>query len=373
MKSKRVVVAGHLCVDITPAIPDNGVIDAEHLLVPGRMINVGSADIHPGGAVANTGLAMRFFGADVTLAGAVGDDDLGDIVTGIMNRQGADSGLIRKAGGSTSYSVVIAAPGVDRIFLHHSGVNDDFRADDLSEEMLEGAALMHFGYPPAMRGMYAEDGDELVRVLRKAADAGAAVSLDLSGVDEHSEAGRVDWQRILNRALPLTDVFVPSIEELCFMIDRERFFSIRSKANGGDFCGALDVERDVRPLARRCLNLGAKIVLIKCGVSGMVLCTAEEDRLSEISPRLALDVPAWSAREIRERCYKPDRICSAAGAGDTGIAAFLTAMLNGYDPAGAVRLAAAAGACCVTAYDALSGLQPFPELEERIAAGWEKY
>ena len=27
---------------------------------------------------------------------------------------------------------------------------------------------------------------------------------------------------------------------------------------------------------------------------------------------------------------------------------------------------------CVTEYDALSGLVPFPELEERIRSGWKK-
>ena len=34
-------------------------------------------------------------------------------------------------------------------------------------------------------------------------------------------------------------------------------------------------------------------------------------------------------------------------------------------------LAAAEGACAVTAYDALGGLRPLDELEARIASGWE--
>ena len=69
----------------------------------------------------------------------------------------------------------------------------------------------------------------------------------------------------------------------------------------------------------------------------------------------------------------PDRILSGTGAGDTSIAAFLTAMLSGEDPEMCLHLAAAAGASCVAAYDALGGLCSLEELKERIEAGWEKY
>ena len=43
-----------------------------------------------------------------------------------------------------------------------------------------------------------------------------------------------------------------------------------------------------------------------------------------------------------------------------------------YAPERCLQLATAAGACCVTAYDALSGLLPFEEMERRIDAGWAK-
>ena len=46
-------------------------------------------------------------------------------------------------------------------------------------------------------------------------------------------------------------------------------------------------------------------------------------------------------------------------------------MLQGYAPAECVRFASAEGACCVTAYDALSGLKTIPELDARIRRGWE--
>ena len=70
-------------------------------------------------------------------------------------------------------------------------------------------------------------------------------------------------------------------------------------------------------------------------------------------------------------CFKADVVRSATGAGDTSIAAFLAAVLEGKGPAACIALAAAEGACCVTAYDALSGLKPLDELEERIRKGWQ--
>jgi hypothetical protein len=36
-----------------------------------------------------------------------------------------------------------------------------------------------------------------------------------------------------------------------------------------------------------------------------------------------------------------------------------------------MELAAATGASCIEAYDALSGLKPLPELKAKIAEGWE--
>ena len=100
--------------------------------------------------------------------------------------------------------------------------------------------------------------------------------------------------------------------------------------------------------------------------------SAKEDVLRRIPQRLGIDPERWAGLEGFEASYRPDRILSATGAGDTSIAAFLTAMLEGYGPDECIKLAAAAGACCVSSYDALSGLKPLKELSDRIESGWEK-
>lgn len=369
---KKVIVAGHICLDITPVFPDKKVSGVSEMLAPGKLIEMGNADVHTGGAVANTGLALKLLGADVSLMGKIGRDAFGDMVAEILKRYGAAEGLIRAEGESTSYSVVLAIPGIDRIFLHHPGANHTFRAADIPRERIKDAALFHFGYPPLMRSMYTDGGAELVHVLRMVREAGAATSLDLAAVDAGSEAGQADWRGILERALPYVDFFVPSIEELCFMIDRKRYDSWQKRAAGGDITEVLSVEEDIRPVARQCMEMGAKVLLLKCGAPGMYLCTANEETLSGISSRLALQADSWADQDFFEKSYVPGKVLSGTGAGDTSIAAFLQAVLEGEGPTMAMHLAAAEGASCVEAYDALGGLKSLDELKRKIEAGWEK-
>ena len=369
---KKAIAAGHICLDITPAFPDRKAERVSDALVPGQLLNVGPADVHTGGAVANTGLAMKSFGADVSLMGKVGNDAFGRMVLSALRECGADQGMICSETEATSYSVVLAIPGIDRIFLHNPGANDSFRADDIPLPALKEAALLHFGYPPLMRSMYEQDGAELVRLMRRANEAGAAASLDLAAVDANSAAGRVSWRRILERTLPYVDFFVPSAEELCFMLDPARFAEWQARAAGRDITDVLEPQTDIAPLAEECLRLGARVVLIKCGGPGMYFRSADRRTLERISPRLSLDASAWADRAWFEHSFVPERVLSGTGAGDASIAAFLTAVLEGRPPEQAVTLAAAAGACCVSAYDALSGLIPFEAMEKKIASGWAR-
>ena len=152
------------------------------------------------------------------------------------------------------------------------------------------------------------------------------------------------------------------------MLDRARYD--RLAAEGGDMTRALDLEAEAAPLADRLLAMGCRVVLIKCGTSGMYYKTADKGALRAVGDRLPLDADAWAEQSGVQPCFQADIVRSGTGAGDTSIAAFLTAVLAGKEPAACAALAAAEGACCVTGYDALSGLKSLPELEERIRSGW---
>lgn len=365
-------MAGHICLDITPVFPNAGAKHLEDVLSPGKLVEVKEADVHTGGCVANTGLAMKILGADVTLMGKIGRDAFGDMVLNILRRYDAESGMLFSDHFSTSYSVVVAVPGIDRIFLHNPGANNAFRADDILADIPSDVSLFHFGYPPIMKAMYENDGAELLKLMRRMKEMGIATSMDMAAVDAASEAGRADWEKILSLVLPFVDFFVPSVEELCFMLDRKRFEEWQARARGGDITGFLDVDADIRPLADRCMELGAKVLLIKCGAPGIYYRTADRETLGYIGGDLMPEPGKWADAEGFERSYVPDKIVSGTGAGDTSIAAFLTAVLEGCPLEECLRLATATGACCVASYDALSGLKSFDELREKIGQGWKK-
>ena len=369
---KRAICAGHVCLDITPSIPDTGARRIEDWLRPGKLLDVGAAVVSPGGSVTNTGLCMKKLGVDISLMGKVGNDELGDMLALLFAQYGVEDSLIRQSGVTTSYSVILAIPGLDRVFLHNSGANHVFFADDIPWDKVEGAALVHFGYPTVMRSMYQNDGEELLALMRRVHEAGAATSLDMSSIDPDSEAGRVDWAKLLERVLPHVDFFEPSVEELCFMLDPETLSNWQRRANGGDVCEVLRLEEDILPLAERCMALGPKALLLKCGAPGLCFQSADVEALRGIPPRLGLDADAWGGRRFFEASYLPDRVVSGTGAGDTSIGAFLTAVLNGSDPEWAVKLAAATGASCVSKADSLSGIPSLAELEARIRKGWKK-
>ena len=115
---KKVIVAGHVCLDITPAFCETGKSTIPEILMPGKLIETKGVSVSAGGTVANTGLAMKFFGADERLMGKVGCDDFGEMICNILKKHGADGHMIHAENETSSYSVVIALPQINRIFLH---------------------------------------------------------------------------------------------------------------------------------------------------------------------------------------------------------------------------------------------------------------
>lgn len=369
--SKKIISAGHICLDITPIFPDNrSYKDIASILIPGKLINMDKADVSTGGSVANTGLALKKLGCDVTLLGKVGNDHFGDLIKSIVSSYGA-GGLISDDNSSTSYSVVLAVPGIDRVFLHNPGANDTFSSDDISDEVLSDAVLFHFGYPTLMKNMYENDAKDLVRLFEKVKSKGIATSMDMAAIDPGSDAAKADWKKILDDTLAYVDFFLPSFEELCFMLDREKYEKMI--ASGSDITDIIDMNKDVSPLAKKCIDMGCKTVVIKCGMRGLFYMTGDSKAIMDIGQRLKINRDDWADRSGIQPCFKAKIVRSATGAGDTSIAAFLAALINGRSISECVRLAAAEGACCVTGYDALSGLKTLDELEQAIDDGWETW
>ncbi len=387
MLEAEVVVAGNICLDVTPVFPRRNAraraaetegtpgtaaapgapvpaalalstlapaASFDSVIRPGSLVRLEGVDIHTGGAVANVGLALGIFGARASLRAKVGDDQFGSLVRDILSKTGADGDIVVASGEATSYTVVLAPPGLDRSFLHAPGANDSFRFRDIDMDRVRSARLFHFGYPTLMAGMYRDGGAELVETFRAVHETGTLTSLDLASVDPSSPAALEDWPAILQETLPYVDFFVPSVEELAFMIDKPIFERL-----GSGSLASLSIEGDVIPLAKRALSLGSKVVMIKLGERGLYVASAQ-------------GFEGWGERSAFIPAFVPARVLSATGAGDSAIAAFLASFLRGYSLERAATLAAAAGAACVEAFDALSGLRGLDELESKINSGWTR-
>lgn len=373
MSRKKVIVAGHSCLDVTPEFAQvDKVAEISKILSPGKLVLTKGVDIHSGGAVSNTGIAMKLLGLDVSLVTMIGNDPFGELLLQIYRKYGVADHVIISKEESTSYSVVLAVPGIDRIFLHDPGCNMVFSFEDIKELDLSDVILFHFGYPPLMKQMYDKDGEQLTAMFQYLKSKGIATSMDMAFVDEKCEAGKADWTKILTNTLPYVDFFVPSVEELCWMIDRPRYNSWIERAKGKDMVSILDPDKDIRPLTDKCMEMGTSVLLLKCGAPGLFYRTAGEEKVRGLSSITGIDTKDWSNQIGFEVSYQPRRVLSGTGAGDTTIAAFLTAMLKGYSFDMSIHLAAAEGASCVEEYGALGGIKTLDVLEEKIKNGWEK-
>lgn len=364
-----VVVAGHICLDVIPAFSrHNGVGD---LLVPGKLVDVGAAVLATGGAVANTGLALHKLGVSTRLMGKVGDDLFGRAILAIV--RDCDPALademIVGAEENSSYTIVINPPDIDRIFLHCPGANDTFCAEDVKVDQLEGVHLFHFGYPPLMRRMYADEGLELATLLRRVKESGIITSLDMAKPDPQSDAGQADWAQILQRALPYVDVFIPSWEEILFMMRRDL---LQSHPFGAEDLFLHNGETMLSEIAEQLLAWGAAVVGIKLGDQGLYLrTTSDSARFAKMNSGYSADMASWVGRELLAPCFAAE-VKGTTGAGDCTVAGLLTGLLHGQEPEDALTSAVAVGACNVEAADATSGVPSWQAVQQRIAAGWSR-
>ncbi len=325
----EVVVAGHICLDIIPQFP-RADVDYRAVMQPGKLIFVDKPVLGTGGAVSNTGLALHKLGFATALMGKVGDDLFGRAILDIVRTHSPvlAAGMIVDPQAVSSYTVVVNPPQIDRMFLHCPGANDTFAAADVRYEELRGARLFHFGYPPLMRRFYADPG-ELAKMFRRVKELGLTTSLDMAFPDPNSEAGRAPWPVILKNALPHVDIFLPSLDEMRFMLGME----------------------DMRGIGRQLLEWGAKTVGLKLGEDGLYVRTAD--------------------RELHAPCFRAN-VVGTTGSGDCTIAGFLAGWLKGQSLEQMVTSAVAVGACNVEAADATSGIIPWDQVQARIAAGWPR-
>lgn len=347
----QIIVAGHICLDMIPQLPSAGTA-GRFQIEPGSLMNIGPARFSAGGAVGNVGLALHRLGVPTGLMGKIGNDQFGLALLAMMRNHDpalADAMIVSETE-PTSYSIVVEPPGIDRAFMHCSGANDTLVADDFAEEGWAGAGLFHFGYPPIMPSMHANDGVELVKLFKRVKTSGVMTSLDMCSIDPASPAGRVNWRRLLEGVLPHVDLFTPSYNELVQMIGRD---CVSESADTDQLAASLS------DLGGQVLAMGAGAVAIKIGDKGLYLRTGGGCPLGK----------GWNCRELWHPCYQVD-VVGTTGSGDCTVAGLLAAVFHGLPPKEALSAATGVGACSVENASATGGVPDWSRLQERLNPGW---
>ena len=385
-KSKKfvydVTCAGHLCLDITPAFADRGNLAIEEILKPGTLVKVGPAQVSTGGSVSNSGIGLKILGLRVAFMTLVGRDDFGRVAASILARHGMSQGLATTDQASTSYSIVISPPGIDRFFIHDPGANNLFSSEHIDFGIVAASRLFHLGYPTVMKALYRNKGAKLVEIFRRAKKSGVTTSLDLAMLDPRSEESRIDWRAIFRKLLPYVDLLLPSVEESLFCMYPEPYRVLREKVSG-DLIEHIESDLFSR-IAGEFLDFGCGVCMLKAGHQGIYIRTAKAERLRQFGPAAPVEPESWAELELWCPAFEVSRIVSATGAGDVSISAFLGGLLAGWPVERCLKAAALAGYLNLQTVDSFSGLKsleecgrlldsselPVKKLDRKLGSGW---
>ena len=124
-------------------------------------------------------------------------------------------------------------------------------------------------------------------------------------------------------------------------------------------------------LAAELLAMGAAVAGFKLGEMGVYLRAGDADVLRRLL-RLPIAIDDWANVEVYQPAFQVE-VVGTTGAGDSAYAGLLAAMRRGMSPAESLRMACAAGAHNVEAFDSNSGIRHWEDIQARIGAGWPSY
>lgn len=280
---------------------------------PGRLLLTDPVEVVTGGIVCNSGIALARLGMKAAAFSYVGRDDWGGLIRRRLEAERVDCGrLLTHPTAATSTTAVLIAPDGQRSFAHCVGAPKLIDKSLLLEnlDLFARSRMMLVGYYSLMPQLD-PDLPEVFAAIRR---TGCRTALDAAG-----DGGTM---QPLDRILPHLDVYVPSLDE-----------AVRQT-------GRTDPRRII-DVYRGCGSPG--LLGVKLGSNGALLSPAAGRYI---------EVPAATP---------PGAVIDTTGAGDCFLAGLIAGVLRGLDATGAGRLAAAAGACCVTGLGATAGVLNFDQ------------
>lgn len=248
--------------------------------------------ITPAGSAGGTAVTLAKLGARVRCAGAIGQDELGDVLLELLARFGVDTSLlVRRQDVQTSASVLPIRPDGSRPAFHVVGANATYNSADAPWDAIAEAGYLHLGAPEFMGG------EEAARILSFAREHGTVTSADLLAPGEQA-AAVTDW---VAPALEHVDYLLPNEEQVLGLTGRD------------------DVVEGCRELLRR----GVRCVAATRGAEGAVVVSAEGEE----------HVPALASKVV-----------DTTGCGDAFSAGFLRGLSLGRSHRESALLGSAAAA-----------------------------
>ncbi|CAB5239961.1 unannotated protein [freshwater metagenome] len=277
---------------------------------PGQGISlIDEIRITAAGTSAGTSVDMAKLGCDVTAVGALGNDEMGNILVGILNRYGVKTQyLVRKDGVQTSGSILPIRPNGERPALHVMGANAVFSFEDVPHDAIADADFVHIG------GFYLMpkfDGPDTVKALKLAKESGAITTMDILGVKQENMA-----EKILP-CMPYLDYFMPNLEE------------------AGMITGLSDPEE----MCQFFLKAGAQNVVLKMGERGSLILGADGKRIR---------MPAFQVKLV-----------DTTGCGDAWSAGFVAGLSRGMSVTDAAQLGSACGSLVASGLGSDAGIVDF--------------
>ncbi len=302
MKKYDAVIAGYTCVDLFPQFNRNLTFtDISDLFKPGKLIEIDGLDFALGGVVPNTGLAMKKFNKKVLLNGLIGNDFIGKMARELLGRYDISEGMVTTDDAGTAFSIVLAPPGIDRIFLESPGCNKIFDSTFINLDAVSQCRIFHFGYPPLLRQFYMNNGRQMCQLFSKVRKMGVITSLDFSLPDPDSESGKINWPEIMKKTLPFVDIFVPSLDEAIRIMMPRKYAELQSISGNSVIVDEIPIDL-IREAGKLIIDSGVKVLVIKAGSRGAYLRTGN---ISSMNKNLVsgLNDKDWNNKELWCNAY----------------------------------------------------------------------
>ena len=299
-RTGRVIVVGSLNVDL--------VVSVDRLPLPGETVLGGTFARHFGGKGANQAVAASRAGADVTMIGAVGEDDYGDVALEALRADGVDVSRVRRVPGPTGVALVMVGPRGENQIAVAPGANRNVTEADVD-----------------LRGL-AEPGDVLLTSFEIPVVAVTAAIRQGRHFGMQAILDPAPAHALSSRLLDLGPILTPNEHEVTVAIGND------------DPAGALDelTERHHGP------------IIVTQGAAGALLVDGERRERFPSYPTTALD---------------------STGAGDAFNGVLAAWLAEDRPLEEAIRAANAAGAISVARPGARGGMPMRDELEAFIGRG----